>query len=268
MRTVKAKEECIIQIGRTSENDAEVVRFDVSEWPELYGAGGSFVLAHQRPNEEQPYVCAASVAADGWLEWIVQAADVEITGKGEAQLTYVVNETVAKSVIFTTKISRSLGQTGELPEPYENMIEELIETAANITTEANRAEIAQGKAEAAQAAAELAQGKAEDAQAAAELAQGKAEDAQAAAEGSAEDAEAWATGKRNGSDVPATDETYHNNAEFYADLAQQGAETAGYVYFEVDNSDGCMYVTTAGHIGEDVDFEVNEETGMLEVIYT
>lgn len=237
MRTVKAKEECIIQIGRTSENDAEVVRFDVSEWPELYGAGGSFVLAHQRPNEAQPYVCAASVAADGWLEWIVKDTDVQITGKGEAQLTYVINSVVAKSVIFTTRISRSLGQTGELPEPYENMIDELIETAANITTEANRAVTAKE-------AAETAQGKAEDAQEAAEAAQQKAEEAEDAAKESEE------------------------NAAHYADVAQQGAETSGYVYFEIDNSDGCMYVTTAGHIGEDVTFEVNEESGILEVIYT
>lgn len=237
MRTVKAKEECIIQIGRTSENDAEVIRFDVSDWPELYGAGGSFVLAHQRPNEAQPYVCAASVAADGWLEWIVKDTDVQITGKGEAQLTYVINSVVAKSVIFTTRISRSLGQTGELPEPYENKIDELIEAAANITTEANRAETARTDAE-------TAQGKAEDAQAAAEAAQQKAEEAEDAAKESEE------------------------NAAHYADVAQQGAETSGYVYFEIDNSDGCMYVTTAGHIGEDVTFEVNEESGILEVIYT
>ena len=175
MREVNACECTEIKIGRTSENDAQIVRFDVSDWPDLYGSGGSFVLVHQRPNDEQPYVCAAAVAADGWLEWIIQDTDVQITGKGEAQLTYVVNSVVAKSVIFTTKISRSLGQAGDLPEPYEDKIDELIETAANITVEANRAE-------AAKEAAETAQGKAEDAQGAAETAQGKAEAAQAAAE--------------------------------------------------------------------------------------
>ena len=263
MRTVKAKEECIIQIGRTSENDAEVIRFDVSDWPELYGAGGSFVLAHQRPNEAQPYVCAASVAADGWLEWIVKDTDVQITGKGEAQLTYVINSVVAKSVIFTTRISRSLGQTGELPEPYENMIDELIETAANITTEANRAVTAKE-------AAETAQGKAEDARDAAQLAQGKAEDAEESAESHKDDAEAAATLARSWAEGGTGTRQGENtdNAEYWAGVAQQGAETAGYALFEVDNSDGCMYVTTAGHIGEDVDFEVNEEAGILEVIYT
>lgn len=237
MRIIIAHERNTIQIGRTSENDALTVRFDVRDWPELYGAGGSFVLVHQRPGDAQPYVCAASVAPDGYLDWIVAAVDVEKIGAGEAQLTYVFGETIAKSVIFKTQIQRSLGQAGELPEPYEDKIDELIEAAGNITTEANRAETARTDAE-------TAQGKAEEAQAAAEAAQQKAEEAEDAAKESEE------------------------NAAHYADVAQQGAETSGYVYFEIDNSDGCMYVTTAGHIGEDVTFEVNEESGILEVIYT
>ena len=230
MRAIIAHERNTIQIGRTSENDALTVRFDVRDWPELYGAGGSFVLVHQRPGDAQPYVCAASVALDGYLDWIVAAVDVEKIGAGEAQLTYVFGETIAKSVIFKTQIQRSLGQTGMLPEPYEDKINELIEAAGNITTDANRAEIAREAAE--------------DAQAAAETAQQKAEQSELNSKESEE------------------------NAEHYADVAQQGAETAGYVYFEIDDSDGCMYVTTAGHIGEDVTFEVNEESGILEVIYT
>lgn len=36
----------------------------------------------------------------------------------------------------------------------------------------------------------------------------------------AEDAEAWAVGKRNGHDVPSTDETYHNNAKWYSEHLQ------------------------------------------------
>lgn len=45
----------------------------------------------------------------------------------------------------------------------------------------------------------------------------RAEDAAEDAEESAEDAEAWAVGKRNGADVPATDPAYHNNAKYWAD---------------------------------------------------
>lgn len=53
-----------------------------------------------------------------------------------------------------------------------------------------------------------------------------AQAAQTAAEESAEDAEAWAVGKRNGTDVPATDPTYQNNAKYYADQAQIYAQGA------------------------------------------
>ena len=41
-----------------------------------------------------------------------------------------------------------------------------------------------------------------------------------------EDAEAWAVGERNGVDVPETDETYHNNAKYYAGVASSDAQTA------------------------------------------
>ena len=237
MRCICAKKDSDIPLGRQAENDVEVVRFDVSGWPDLYGSGGSFVLTHQRPGDAQPYVCAASVASDGFLEWVILDTDLEKTGRGECQLSYVVSSKVAKSVIYTTRISRSLVQSGELPEPYESKIEDLIEAAANITTDAERAETAREGAE---------------------TAQGKAEDAQEAAERSEQNASA----SEQNAGAAAT------LAQSWAGLAQQGAEYAGYVLFEVDESDGCMYVTVAGHIGEDVDFEVNEETGMLEVIYT
>lgn len=45
----------------------------------------------------------------------------------------------------------------------------------------------------------------------------------AQARGAAEDSEAWAVGQRGGQDVPTTDETYHNNAKYWAGQAQQAA---------------------------------------------
>lgn len=104
--------------------------------------------------------------------------------------------------------------------------------------------------------------------AAAEEAQRKAEEAQQGTEQYELNAEAWAVGERGGEPVQPGDETYNNNSKHYAEVAQQGAEMSGYVFFDVDDEDGCMYVTTAGHIGEDVTFEVNEQEGILEVIYS
>lgn len=42
----------------------------------------------------------------------------------------------------------------------------------------------------------------------------------------AEDSEAWAVGQRNGVDVPASDETYQNNAKYYANSASGSATRA------------------------------------------
>ena len=47
-----------------------------------------------------------------------------------------------------------------------------------------------------------------------------------AAAASEENAEAWAVGKRDGSDVPSTDPTYHNNSKYYAGEASTSATNA------------------------------------------
>lgn len=39
-----------------------------------------------------------------------------------------------------------------------------------------------------------------------------------------DDSEAWAKGTRGGTEVPSTDETYHNNAKYYAERSSQDAE--------------------------------------------
>jgi hypothetical protein len=46
------------------------------------------------------------------------------------------------------------------------------------------------------------------------------------AETSEENAEAWAVGQRNGTDVPDTDPTYHNNSKYYAGQASTSASNA------------------------------------------
>lgn len=54
---------------------------------------------------------------------------------------------------------------------------------------------------------------------------------------SASNAEAWAVGKRDGRDVPATDPTYHNNSQWYANLAQRTLPPGTTVSFWLDEGD-------------------------------
>ena len=99
--------------------------------------------------------------------------------------------------------------------------------------------------------------------ASAEAAAGSAEAAAARAadaDASAALAESWAvggTGTRPGED--------YYNAKFFAEVAQQGAEEAGYAWFNVDDETGLLMVTVSDNLAQDVSFLVNENTGILEV---
>ena len=55
------------------------------------------------------------------------------------------------------------------------------------------------------------------------LSEAAAAASESAAKGSEEDSEAWAWGKIDGVDVPATHPAYHNNAKYWADAASGGA---------------------------------------------
>lgn len=74
-------------------------------------------------------------------------------------------------------------------------------------------------------------------------------------------AESWAKG---GTDTRTGEDT--NNAKFYAELAQQSANAAGYVFFDVNDETGMLEVTSTTHLLDDVTFSIDENTGLLEVI--
>ena len=59
-----------------------------------------------------------------------------------------------------------------------------------------------------------------------------------------EDAEAWAVGQRDGVDVEQTDETFNNNAKYYAEMAEQSANESGYISFYIDDDGYLHYVKT------------------------
>ena len=84
--------------------------------------------------------------------------------------------------------------------------------------------------------------------------------------GRAEDAallaQSWAeggTGTRQNEDW--------ENAKFYAQMAQVGAAESGYAYFNMDQETGEIIATVADNLAEDVQFEINEQTGELEVVF-
>lgn len=82
-----------------------------------------------------------------------------------------------------------------------------------------------------------------------------------AADNSAQDSEAWAVGKRGGSDVPSSDETYHNNSKYYASQASGSAGTA-----QMAASDAAAAISTIRSLIDMSTFSVDFVTG--ELMYT
>lgn len=75
-------------------------------------------------------------------------------------------------------------------------------------------------------------------------------------ETAAENAEAWAVGQRNGVDVPPEDDTYHNNAKYYAGEADASATDASN-----SASDASGYANAASNSADSADRSASSAEG-------
>lgn len=130
-------------IGRRGENLATRVRFPTASWVETYG-DGTFQLLVQRPNEDTPYPAALVSDGDN-ICWDVTSADTAIAGLGKCELQYYVGDVLAKSVIYQTRVMESLDAAGDVPEPYESWVEQVLQAGADAQEAAEAAEEALGK---------------------------------------------------------------------------------------------------------------------------
>ena len=251
-----------IFLGRRGENLATRICFDVPE--DL--SGYAYTVYVRRPRERESYP-AAYIARDGnTIVWTVSNVDTALSGEGQVQIRFTENGVVVKTMVYRTEVGNAIDiNTSPAPEWQETWLDALTdlaeqthenaESAADSADNAHQSELNAQDSE--EAAAESAQQ--------AHTSEQNAKDSEDAADASAEDAEAWAVGQRNGVDVPSSDETYHNNSKHWSELAQQGAQEAGYVFFDVNDEDGEMYVEITDNVDQDVSFEVNTTIGELEV---
>lgn len=143
MRIVRVCGTRTIPLGRQGENQATQILFPfVQEWKALYGPG-TFQLLHQRKGDKDPYAVSISMDEQNVI-WIVSATDLAVVGNGKCELTYIVNDTIAKSQIYATVAQSSMTKAGEAPEPWESWVEEVLK-AGILARES--AEAAAGSAE-------------------------------------------------------------------------------------------------------------------------
>lgn len=171
-----------IVIGRLGENQVTTIRFAVNAlFPHIQNA--TYGLIHQRHGDVAPYPCvtkAPGVIYDtpdesnssvpsfgGYIDWVINSADLGKAGSGTAQLTAYKDGAVAKSIIFTTITLTSMGTT-DAPDPVQLYIDRIVragQEAVNAAADAEEsAEEAAGSAEAAAGSAEAAAQSASDAQ--------------------------------------------------------------------------------------------------------
>lgn len=219
----------LIDLGRQGEKDVTTVPIDYSPWAVEYGQGA--VQAVYSRADGLTYNVVLEV--DGTTaNWVVTKADTEIDGRGELQIEYYVGDKLKKSIVWATKVSRSLKVTGDAPDPYETWLESLQTLAAETQTNAQTAETKAGEAS---ASAESAK-------------ESELEAQQSALEAKTSEANA----KASEDNAKASEESAAESAE----RAEQSAAQSGYMFFYIDAGGWLHYVRTDN---TQVDFYIGDD---------
>lgn len=220
MREVFAKLGEDIRLGRRGENLATRVTFDVSGW--MSSGDGTIHLLHQRNGDNVPYPCAITVNG-GTVTWEITAADVEVAGRGRAELQYLDGDVCKKSAIYTTNTLRALNKAGKVPpEPEEGWVRQVLEARAAAESAASDA---QGSVQTAEGWAHDAESSAQEARGAASQAQNAASQAQSAA-GQAANQAAYLAAQQAATEVETRLAGYQANAASSAQSALQSSQVA------------------------------------------
>jgi hypothetical protein len=227
MNEILVKSGVEIDLGKRGEHLARCIVFDISGWQKTYG-DGSVHLLHQRNGDKAPYPCV--VETDGpCVRWLLSETDVDVAGRGRAELQYFVGDARVKSETWNTRTNRSMNNEGPIPEePAENWLNAMLqlgtETQGNAEIAEQSAEIAENSAVAAKASASEA---AESAEAAADKAASLTVAQLATQVDAAESAAAKAkTSELNAAESEKLAEGYKQDARGSASLATREADRA------------------------------------------
>ena len=200
--------------GVQGENEAREIQFDVTAWVEELGDGVCTATA-KRPTDTTPYPVTVTRSGNV-VTWKPNSTDTSIEGIGAFQLAFSINDVVAKTRIWNTKIAPSLVGAGDPPDPYDDWIQDLRDIAAETLTYSQNAENSADDAEAEKL-----------------------------------ESEAWAKGTKNGTPVPSTADQYENNAKYWAGQAEDLKDATQAIVDEAradvfEAMDGLHEETTAG----------------------
>lgn len=130
MRTVNAQKGRVIPLGRLGENEVTAVVFDVSKDAEIFGEF-TVSLVNKRKCDEEAYPCVITREGD-LVTWIVKQPDLQYEGYGKCELIFYQEDKIAKSDIWTTVVGTALTDGGEVPEPWEDWVQRVLQAAEKI----------------------------------------------------------------------------------------------------------------------------------------
>ena len=117
-----------ITLGHKGETQARCVRFDIQPLIAEFGEG-TWTFVHRRPGEDIPYVVTEKATVGNFAVWNITDTDTAIAGTGRAELRYYAGGTLAKTVVWKTVIADSLGTTGDVPDPTQDVLNKMAEYA-------------------------------------------------------------------------------------------------------------------------------------------
>lgn len=140
MREIIMQPNATNRIGNQGENMATVVTFDLSEFISTFGAGTPQLLV-RRPGDRYPYPVVLTVEGD-MATWAVTDTDTALDGHGQAELRWYVGDTLAKSAVYSTYISKAIVDpvAPPPPPPAGNWLERVMETASEAVAAAEAIE--------------------------------------------------------------------------------------------------------------------------------
>lgn len=143
IRIVDADPSGVIELGMQGEKNATRVVFDCSDLAQSFGTGEA-ELAVMNPKSCKTYV--AKITQDGSsVRWDIGTEWTQTAGYGECQLSWFVGGVLAKSIVYTTHVKKSLGEGthADSPEPgYVESVHKAGKYAEQAEEAADRAESA------------------------------------------------------------------------------------------------------------------------------
>lgn len=194
-----------LDLGIQGENRARAIEIDCGLWRDMF-PNGQISITHQRPGDTAPDVTSATYDDEtGILRWEPTNYDTFYQGRGAAEIRMTENRTAQANgeTLTVVYVKKSI--------TIETVIHPAIVNPHGETIESNQQAYINEVARLQQ------------------LAAGAAEDAvnfMNSAVFNQETAKAWATGIRDGEPVGQDDETYQNNAKYYAESISGDAAAA------------------------------------------